>query len=445
MDEDDNDDYLGDVIDFGDGRQYTIQVNDSNASEAKQGGGDGTPQPDRDGKSAASTLSNVPVSKAERFADDFDRSWPRARHGQPGSSYHSDEAFRNKSTRSEASSTVSGSPVSARDANQSRVLFNERSNRMELYDGANRPPPAPGTSQYRRSGNEAWGHTTLRHERDLPPHGNRPQLQLLQKSQRPGDYERASANRGSYGPRDRRDADYVETGSTFSKSSEGRRSRGYSNARSTVSNASSHEQRPHSRERSQTRDNINGHIPTHAMSETRSQYGARRDSMHSTSGFSERELPPHMHRSPQVPPAPLKPSSEDSQGRVDSSTTHMPLAQVSAVTVSAADQAPAQPTPFKDLAASTDLEDLRKAFLHERAEQAKRRRQQEEEERAKAQERARKKALEIEARLAAKAAPPKPESPPRPTPEEPRMDHRSTEVCESYMSSPRANLTNSSI
>ena len=47
------------------------------------------------------------------------------------------------------------------------------------------------------------------------------------------------------------------------------------------------------------------------------------------------------------------------------------------------------------------MDALRKAFLADSAERAKRRRQLEEEERAKAQERARKKAAELEAKIAA--------------------------------------------
>jgi hypothetical protein len=77
-----------------------------------------------------------------------------------------------------------------------------------------------------------------------------------------------------------------------------------------------------------------------------------------------------------------------------------------------------------EMPTDTDLEDLRKQFLHERAEQARRRREQEEEERAKAQERARQKALELEAKLAPQGAPkqeapkqeaPKAESAPEPS------------------------------
>ena len=72
MEEDDNDDFLGGVIEFGDGRQYTIQVNDPSKPDAVT----------RDDAEGSTTVADVPVSKEERFVDDFDRSWPRSRHEQ---------------------------------------------------------------------------------------------------------------------------------------------------------------------------------------------------------------------------------------------------------------------------------------------------------------------------------------------------------------------------
>ena len=65
MEEDDNDDFLGGVIEFGDGRQYTIKVNAAPGLE--------------DGREEDNSLSQPPDSKTirkeDRFVDDFGRSW----------------------------------------------------------------------------------------------------------------------------------------------------------------------------------------------------------------------------------------------------------------------------------------------------------------------------------------------------------------------------------
>lgn len=410
MDEDDNDDYLGEVIEFGDGRQYTIQVNDDNATtDAKQEDGEGEGSARRDERPAT---GSVPVSKEERFGDDFDRSWPRGREGRTGGGHRNDDAFRGPPSDAQSNSS--------RDANHSRVLFNERSNRMEPYDNANR---GPSSSQFRRGPGEAWTSTGSRFERDPPPHGSRPQLHVLQKSQRHGDFEPGPGNRGSYGPRSRRDTD-METGSTFSWSSDGRRSRRYSNARSTVSNASSRDGRPYSREHSRTRDGVNGHIPT----ERRSSYTKPRESLRElNSGFPERQLPPHMMRSPRPVPAPLRPL--DQPLKVLDQPIKTPSTEAQDQPPPSTTSTAHQPSPSSSAPPPGDVEALRKAFLHERAEEARRRRQLEEEERAKAQERARLKALELEAKLSVNT-PSRPEGPPpsQAQPEQLQTSHRPTEV-----------------
>ena len=95
--EEDDDNFLNGVIEFGDGRQYKIESTQSPP------------------ESLQLDEETAPVSKEERFADDFDRSWPRSRN----------------SPRLEfASSTTTGS-VSLEE--QARVLFNERSNKLEPY------------------------------------------------------------------------------------------------------------------------------------------------------------------------------------------------------------------------------------------------------------------------------------------------------------------------
>ncbi|KAJ7919110.1 hypothetical protein B0H13DRAFT_1606518 [Mycena leptocephala] len=82
--EEDDDNFLDGVIEFGDGRQYKIESADlptdlSSATLATAESASSISSPPRNVSRSASRLdeaSNVPVSKEERFADDdFDRSW----------------------------------------------------------------------------------------------------------------------------------------------------------------------------------------------------------------------------------------------------------------------------------------------------------------------------------------------------------------------------------
>lgn len=133
--EEDNDDFLEGVIEFGDGRQYQIQQVD-------------VPQPTEDSVPAAiptpGASGPIPhsaatrINKEDRFAEDFDRSWPRSAALSPN--------IRPRIGPSAAPSTSSNSSLSPQEA--SRVLFNERSNRLEPWSSNNRIPP-PGTLSVR--------------------------------------------------------------------------------------------------------------------------------------------------------------------------------------------------------------------------------------------------------------------------------------------------------
>src|SRR6202035_1760784 len=76
--EEDDDNFLDGVIEFGDGRQYTVQPapvpsrsrSTSRSRSRHREGGRASPGGRLGG------VPNVPVSKEERFQDDFDRSWP---------------------------------------------------------------------------------------------------------------------------------------------------------------------------------------------------------------------------------------------------------------------------------------------------------------------------------------------------------------------------------
>nr|GAT49731.1 predicted protein [Mycena chlorophos] len=126
--EEDDDNFLDGVIEFGDGRQYKIEAADlpadaSSATLVARDSMGSLPSP----PPGDEVQSNVPVSKEERFADDFDRSWPRSR------------ASPSVSTRelppgpSPISPTVSMHSPSELSASRG-MLFNERSNKLEPYN-----------------------------------------------------------------------------------------------------------------------------------------------------------------------------------------------------------------------------------------------------------------------------------------------------------------------
>src|SRR5260370_42184652 len=66
MGAEDGDDFLAEVIEFGDGTQYTIKAESQ-----------GQP-PDATHSMTVTQADDVPVTNAERFSEDFDPSCPRA-------------------------------------------------------------------------------------------------------------------------------------------------------------------------------------------------------------------------------------------------------------------------------------------------------------------------------------------------------------------------------
>jgi serine/arginine repetitive matrix protein 2 len=120
--EDEDADFLDDVIDFGDGRQYHVQA-EMEAEEAAQGmlqGNETFPDTEVPSTDAA------PVTKENRFRDDIDRSWPR---NQTGLSPRTPIDLEKPSIPETAS--PKGSLPSLSPEKQHRALFNERSNRLE--------------------------------------------------------------------------------------------------------------------------------------------------------------------------------------------------------------------------------------------------------------------------------------------------------------------------
>jgi serine/arginine repetitive matrix protein 2 len=128
--EEDNDDYLGGVIEFGDGRQYQIQQ----PVDVPQTTQDSSvPAPETSSQGPQPPSAPAGINKEDRFSDDYDRSWPR--------SAALSSNIRPRVGPPAGASTSSNSSMSPQEA--SRVLFNERSNRREPWSSNNRNAP-PG-------------------------------------------------------------------------------------------------------------------------------------------------------------------------------------------------------------------------------------------------------------------------------------------------------------
>ncbi|KAJ7785966.1 hypothetical protein B0H16DRAFT_1708191 [Mycena metata] len=149
----DDDDFLDGVIEFGDGRKYEIEAADlptdpsgTTLAATESATSIASPSPPRDASRSRSRLDEVPVSKEERFADDFDRSWPRSRASPSVSTRDLPSALSTHSSSSAAAAAPSPvSPVishahaqlhSPQDGSRA-LLFNERSNKLEPYKGGN--------------------------------------------------------------------------------------------------------------------------------------------------------------------------------------------------------------------------------------------------------------------------------------------------------------------
>lgn len=351
--EEDDDNFLDGVIEFEDGRQYKV-----NASEPQQAAdladtlgiraqGDDKLEP------------SDPVSKEERFIDDFDRSWPRSK-GSPSSS--------SKEFSSNDARPASPKPLPGHSPREHpRVLFNERSNRLEPYTHRQ----VQGTfGQKRPSVNEPNTPDNL--------HGSRDNIQVLRKGSGV-DYPRSRRFSASSGG-------YPATSNGFvGTHREGRRDVPPPPSPRLVRDQPT----PLSELNDRPRRTSMGPPPLPAST---SQRG------------NNRQLPPHL------PPesAPHRVSSRDSHIFSPVETPRSPAFSAfsgppQSPVISHASLSPHK-TPFVSLPGSAvDLEEIRKDVMHNAAERAKARRQLEEEEREARKERARRKAAEIEERLNPKA------------------------------------------
>ena len=330
--EEDNDDFLGGVIEFGDGRQYKIQQTDAQR-----------PSPPRDmhtlvdhvpapGGLPSLTTSNGPVSKEDRFADDFDRSWPRSQNSPTLSR-----------ARAGPFHGISGSSTSSLSPQEpSRVLFNERSNKLEPYSNAHSRAGPPGIS---------FPHSSfisdvmlrfvadIKSGKDVPPHHN---IQLLQKT---------------------------------------------ASERGFKTSAIEHD---HTRDRHARRDSLDDRPWDRGrqLSTVSSSYAPSSGRELSKEG---RQWPPHLVSA--VPP-------RHSSGR-DHEFSRDDAASSRAFHSPSVGRGAALPdmSPQSSTTPLVDVEEVRKAAMHSAAERAKLRRQQEEEDREKEKERARRKAAELEEKM----------------------------------------------
>ncbi|KAI8995372.1 hypothetical protein BD414DRAFT_479342 [Trametes punicea] len=358
--EEDDDNFLGGVIEFEDGRQYKVQS--AEVSQQAQSQQDSQAMASEGPEAPASSeLTNEPVSKEERFVDDFDRSWPRSRppHLAPG--YNRDQ-------RQE------GFPKSPSTASQSPQLFNERSNRLEPYSHARHGPP--GAPFNRRGSRSDHASSPNEPRRDAPPHTHLQGVQLLQKESQSDrhSFSRAPGGDRPLGP--------AHDGSRYRDRQPFQRDHGL--WQTNGHQAPDRHPGPYG----------TSHPPRDASFDER----PRRPPFEHPGLDHRRQLPPHLSTV-----APRNPPSSRPEGPAQPQSTPAQREPPPPSTTSQADTSPA--TTDHALPAPTvpivDLEEARKAAMHIAAERARLRRQQEEEEREKERERARRKAAEIEAKMKA--------------------------------------------
>ncbi|KAF7437085.1 hypothetical protein PC9H_003919 [Pleurotus ostreatus] len=366
--EEDDDNFLDGVIEFNDGRQYKIEASASASSPPRPASRESSGN-----WHSRKPSAEVPVTKEERFAEDFDRSWPRSKPSPSNSSRGL------PSTTHHAPPSALASPILSQHhhspTESSRVLFNERSNRLEPYSAGNsgfRPthdqPHSSKRSDYSTSPSD------FRRGRDLPPHasGN---VQLLQKQG--ADYHSAVGNRNFA----RRDSTIRDpTSSSHPPLRSPRISDSFS--------GSQMRERDTPPERGRRLSNMGPPpVPLHA-----------RDS-------EGRQLPPHLSQaSPKAPIQRLP--SRDRYPQPPTSAKRPPSLPAQSPVLSHASPASASGAAILPPSlAPPEIDSLRKDLMHDAAERAKQRRQAEEAEREKERERARQKAAEMASQAAKETKP----------------------------------------
>lgn len=330
------------------------------------------------------------MSKEERFADDFDRSWPRTRVKTNFPNGQRDH-YANGAPSSASSQSV-------HSPSDSRVLFNERSNRLEPYSTvhSHHRQGATGQTSYfaRRGSRSDHGGSPVesRGGRDAPPHVPQDSVQLMQKA-----------------------PDHLESRPEGARYSGDRAPSGYPegpNYRHHDRDPYRHDQAPVVFSRTHS-PGSHGRAHDHVSAYDAGAHALRHDDRSPRDIPKElsRQLPPHLSvlPSPHAPRSPLLPNAH---WRETSGLAAEPPPEGSrspATCIDAHIVASSATLPI-ELAASTsggpviDLTEAQKKEMHSAAERARLRRQQEEREREQEKERARRKAAELEARLKAKEA-----------------------------------------
>lgn len=374
MDEDD-DDFFDTVIDFGDGRQYKIAPVEA------------APQP------AAESSSDAPVRQQDRFADDFDRSWPRSKPPQNAPREVPPKVPRPLSANSTSSQSQSvHSPQEA-----ARVLFNERSNRLEPYatrQGGGGTGPLPP----RKNSHSEPGLSPVDSRGDSVAHGPK---QLLQKSSDPSvptsDAGPTRGNRNGHGPPPSSPRPKEAWGRSNSKpmpdlSKSLPDAPGFPAIGSKEESASS------------TKRSSAGNLPTSPLVTVpdRKEDQVAQPSP-SPPTISETPPPASQRRSPQPPLSSIL-NDRPPLSAISTTVAEAPIPKVGHLVPVQVTAVESPSTPIALQMSPQDLEQARKAAMHSSAERARQRRQQEEEEREKNKERARMKAAELEAKAAAAKA-----------------------------------------
>ncbi|KAG8953341.1 hypothetical protein FRC04_002751 [Tulasnella sp. 424] len=179
-DEGDDDNYLGEVVEFADGTQYSVPPTATAENH---------PSPGLLGAALPTSLklppeageNDAPIRKEDRFTDDFDRSWPKGR----GSSQVADSPSTHPRELPSPAHTHSTLHSEHGDRG-SRVLFNERSNRMEPAHPSwgrrdsegptGRRPPFPNRERPPFGGRDRWtsgGDHPSQAPNGRPPRGDR--------------------------------------------------------------------------------------------------------------------------------------------------------------------------------------------------------------------------------------------------------------------------------
>ncbi|KAK7064503.1 hypothetical protein R3P38DRAFT_2824912 [Favolaschia claudopus] len=390
--EEDDDNFLDGVLDFGDGRQYKIETADlpTNLSSTNFAAPDSSSalssrSASRLDRDEAQQL-NEPVSKEERFADDFDRSWPRSRAspslsirdlpGAPALSTHS-------SSSNAAPSPISPSISMTSDTASRTLLFNERSNKLEPYNRT--AGGSGGTGIQRRGSDNSFPAADPRSGRDHFASG---QPQLLQNR---GRGFNNIAERGPPQSQGRRDGIPGSGPPPPLQSSRGPPNNAWTQ-----------------RKESEGAESQGKRLSTMGPPPVPPQTGPI--------GAGGRQRPPHMPMmSSEADGLPVRPNRRPSNSRESrplppatppNTTAPEPSprrAPSQSPALSHASVVPESPVAPVVLPPPVDIDEMRKDVMQSAAARAKARRQQEEEEREREKERARRKAAEIEEKMAADA------------------------------------------